>query len=94
MVRSVRALIAATLATLMGVASGCGFAPTSSVSPGANRLSQAKEAMAGTYSTRRVVVTYKSGGADRAKTAMSRMGLRMVNDMPQLGLSVLSLPAS
>lgn len=94
MFRSVRATIAITIATLMGVTTGCGLAPNASVSLGANRIGQSQGAMAGTYSTRRVVVTYKSGGADRAKGALSRMGLRMVNDMPQLGLSVLSLPAS
>lgn len=92
--RSVRALIAITIATLLGVTSGCGFAPNASMSPGANRLSQSQGALAGSYSTRRVVVTYKSGGADRAKSALSRMGMRMVNDLPQLGLSVLALPAS
>lgn len=94
MSRSFRALIAITIATLLGVTSGCGFAPNASLSPGAHRLAQSQEAMAGSFSTRRVVVTYKSGGADRAKSALSRMGMRMVNDLPQLGLSVLALPAS
>lgn len=82
------------VAAMLAATSGCGLFPApSGLSPGAHELASAERQHAA-YSERRVVVTLKPGSELQAKTLLTgRLGLKMIHDMPQLGMCALDLPA-
>lgn len=95
MSRRARNTVAVLVAALTAATAGCGLGGASSVSPTTHQMSSAGNAPAGTYSTRRVLVSFKAGQAAAGKESLkTRLGMRLVQDMPQLGLSVLALPVS
>ncbi|MBO9540780.1 S8 family serine peptidase [bacterium] len=95
MSRRTRTVLALVLSALTAATAGCGLGGASGVSPTAHQLSSAGKMPAGTYSTRRVLVSFKAGQEAAGKESLkARLGMRVVQDMPQLGMSVLALPAA
>ncbi|HEY9899532.1 MAG TPA: S8 family serine peptidase [Pantanalinema sp.] len=87
--------IALLVAALTAATAGCGLGGGAGVSPTAHQMASAGKMPSGTYSTRRVLVSFKAGQAASGKESLTaRLGLRALQDLPQLGMSVFALPAS
>lgn len=84
-------LLALATTALTAVTAGCGLMP-GNASLGAHQLATAKALATDAYSTHRLVVSYKSGDTSLTKSALTQLGLRSVQDVPQLDLGVFALP--